>query len=92
MTLKGWFPKMYLTWEEQFDEIFIRAATALYCEQLEGEASARTMLDKEKEKFGIDVIDHMFWCLREYLSARRRGEYHSLSEYLPVLAEELTAR
>lgn len=92
MTLKGWFPKMYETWEEQFDEIFIRAATALYHEQLEGEASACAMIDKEKEEFGIDVIDRMFWCLRGYLSARRRGEYHSLSEYLPVLAEELTGR
>jgi hypothetical protein len=90
MTLKGWFPKMYSTWEEQFDEIFIRAATALYHEQLEGEAAARAILDKEKKEFGIDVIDRMFGCLQQYLSARRCGECHSLREYLPVLAEELT--
>lgn len=37
---------------EQFDEIFIWAATALYHEQLQGEASVHAMLDKEDERFG----------------------------------------
>ena len=89
MSLRGWFPRMYPTWEEQFDEIFIRAATALYHEQLEGEASALAMLNNEKEKFGIDIIDCIFWCLRQYLTARKCGDYHNLGEYLPVLSEKL---
>jgi len=35
---------MYETWDKRFGEIFIRAATALYCEQLESEAMAHAML------------------------------------------------
>ena len=72
---------------EQFDEIFTRAATALYHEQLEGEASAHAMLDKEDERSGIDVVDGMFFCLREYAEARKRGEYMGLNEYVLVLLQ-----
>lgn len=92
MTLKGWFPNMYQAWDNRFKEIFIRAATALYREQLEGEASARAMLDKEKQDFGIDIIDRMFLCLRDYLYARRRNEFRNLGEYLPSLSRELLER
>ena len=80
---------MYQTWDNRFNEIFIRAATALYREQLEGEASARAMLDKEKQDFGIDIIDRMFLCLRGYLYARRCNEFRNLGEYLPSLSREL---
>jgi len=90
MHFKGWFPEMYETWENRLNEIFIRAATAAYHEYLEGEASAWAILDKEKEEFGIDLIDRMFLCLRRYLGGRRRGEFQNLREYLPELAEELT--
>lgn len=91
MALRGWFPKMYETWDKRFGEIFIRAATALYCEQLEGEAMAHAMLEKEIRDFGIGAIDPIFSCLREYLSARRHREYHNLGEYLPSLSDKLMA-
>ena len=90
MKLTGWFPEMYETWDIRFDEIFIRAATALYHEYLEGEAAAQAALDREKRDFGIDLVEPVFLCLRDYLAARERGEYRNLGEYLPVLAASLT--
>jgi len=89
MVLKGYFPKMYESWSGRLDEIVIRALTALYCKELEGEPAAQLMLKKEKDESGIDVIDRVFLCLHHYIQRRRCGEYSGLVEYLPVLAKEV---
>lgn len=45
------------------------------------------MLGKEEERSGIDVVDGMFFCLREYAEARSRVEYMGLNEYVLVLVQ-----
>jgi hypothetical protein len=44
--LKGWFTSAYPIWRAQFEEIFIRASTALFLAQRRGESKAEKFLEK----------------------------------------------
>jgi len=92
MAVRGWFAQMYEARVMQFQEILLRAAEALWRKELAGPKAARAMLEKQKGDFGIELVDRVFQHLPGYLAARRRGEYEDLSAYLPVLAEQLTAK
>jgi len=87
MEYRGYFPKSYDTWDIQLDEIVIRAATAQYIAHRDGDLKAQAFLDREKSWYGINLIDTVFLSLGRYLEARKRGEYNSLSEFVPVLSE-----
>jgi len=87
MEYRGYFPKSYDTWDCILDEIVIRAATAHYVAHRDGDLKAQAFLDHEKQEYGIDLIDTVFHALGRYMEARRRGEYDSLSQFVPALSE-----
>lgn len=89
MTFKGYFATHYDTWELYLQEIIIRATTALYTGEVDGKASAQAVLERERTEYGIDVIERVYSLLREYLEARKRGEFSDLGEYMPILCKEL---
>ena len=66
----------------QFEEIFIRASTALFLAQRIGESAAEEFLEGEKEQHGIYVIDEFYERLQEYIEGKRKGRYSDLAECL----------
>ena len=80
--LKGWFHSAYPVWRVQFEEIFIRASTALFLAQRRGESEAEKFLEKQKEQHGIYVIDEFYDRLWDYVEGKRDGKYTDLAEYL----------
>lgn len=90
MSPRGYFAKMYNTWEIQFDELFIRAIEALYLVETEGMDAARRELTDQETKYGISLVFPVFESLREYVQNRRMGSYDDLGAFLPELAGQMT--
>jgi hypothetical protein len=90
--LKGWFPSAYPIWRVQFEEIFIRASTALFLAQRRGESEAEKFLEKQKEQHGIYVIDEFYERLWNYVEGKRDGKYTDLTEYLSFWSCSLRER
>ncbi|MDH5795307.1 MAG: DUF4932 domain-containing protein [Candidatus Bathyarchaeota archaeon] len=80
--LRGWFASTYPIWRIQFEEIFIRASTALFLAQRRGESAAEEFLEGEKKQHGIYAIDEFYERLHEYIEGKRSGRYTDLAEYL----------
>jgi hypothetical protein len=74
-----------------FDELFIRAATALYEAEAGREAAAEAFLRRQEDEYGLGRIRGMYSALAAYLHQRRSGKCAGLAEYLPVLADVLEA-
>jgi len=79
---RGWFPTTYPVWPIQFEEIFIRATTALFLAEQEGESAAQKFLEREKEQHGIYAIDEFYDRLGNYIHGKRNGKFADLQEYL----------
>lgn len=89
MPFNGKFARLYDTPDARlrFDEILIRAATALYEREMGRESSASEYLSRQKDEYGLGWVEALFEALQGYLVQRRTGRYGSLAEYLPVLAD-----
>jgi len=68
-----------------FDEILIRAATALYEKEMGREVSGTAYLARQEEEYGLGWIRPLYQALDEYLMQRKAGKYQGLAEYLPKL-------
>ena len=90
--LKGYFPKFYSTWESQLTEILIRACTALFISDTEGESTAIEFLEEEKKKYGIFLVDDIYSGLKYYNNKRKAEPAMKLSDYLPILFASLSKK
>jgi len=84
--LRGWFPAVYTNWKTQFEEILIRALTALFLAKVEGEAKAEQFIAREKEQHGIHAIDELYTRLLDFHDGRKDGKYSNILDYLKSLS------
>lgn len=68
-----------------FDELVIRAATALYEKEMGREDEATAFLRRQEDEYGLGWIGPVYESLSDYLIQRKAGVYSGLDEYLPVL-------
>jgi len=90
--MKGYIPKVYFTWENQLMEILIRACTALFISDTEGESTAIEFLEEEKKKYGISLVDDIYSGLKYYNNKRKTEPAMKLSDYLPMLFASLSKK
>ena len=74
-----------------FDELFIRAATALYDYELGRESLALAYLDRQEDEYGLGWIKPLYSALGLYLTRRKAGEYAGLREFFPEIERALTS-
>ncbi|MCD4753029.1 MAG: DUF4932 domain-containing protein [Anaerolineaceae bacterium] len=91
ITARGYFVRMYDSWEGQIDEIIIRAIEVLYLLETQGDAAAETKLEKEMSEYGIHLIRPIFDLLRSYLEERHRGKYAGLADFIPDFLLQIAA-
>jgi hypothetical protein len=72
-----------------FDELFIRAATALYDRALGRESGALAYLERQEDEYGLGWIRPLYNALEHYLRMRKAGEYAGLSEFFPEIERAL---
>lgn len=73
-----------------FDELLIRAATALYDNEMGRTDRADAFLARQQEEYGLGWIRPVYVALDRYLAERKEGRYAGLHEYLGTLANTAT--
>ena len=89
MNLRGYFPRMYNTWESQLDELDIRAIETVYLKWKRGPPAAQARIRSEEDSYGLSLLAPMYNALERYFAARRTGKSERLSDFLPDLVEEM---
>jgi hypothetical protein len=89
MQLRGYFPRMYDTWESQLDELAIRATEAVYLKWRRGSSAAMSRIRAEEESYGLALLEPMYSALDGYFLGLSSGASQDLTSFLPDLAAEM---
>jgi hypothetical protein len=73
------FPK----WGDQFTELFVTGAVAIYLEQHVSPQEAKSFILMERKAKGVTILPGVVSVLQRYLSEFRDGKYRSFTDYLP---------
>ncbi len=82
------FRAMNPTWEEQFIELFVAAAVAIYLEDYVSERESRAYLLMEQKARGMAILPGTVSVMRRYLQ-ERGNKYNTLIEFLPFFPKQL---
>ncbi len=83
------FQSMYPTWQEQFTNLFVAGAVALYLEDHVSKTEADAYVLMERKVRGITILPGMISVLRRYLNEKAAGRYTALIDFLPVFPRQL---
>ncbi|MBI5667077.1 MAG: DUF4932 domain-containing protein [Chloroflexi bacterium] len=83
------FRAQYPTWQEQFTNLFVSAAVAMFLEQHVSKAEAKAYLLMERKTKGMHVLPGMMSVLQRYLKERANGRYHTLLDFMPIFPKQL---
>jgi hypothetical protein len=83
------FRAKFPTWQEQFTNLFVAAAAALYLEKTISKAEANAYILMERRTNGMVILPAMVSVLRRYLSEYEKGRYQSIIDFLPVFPKQL---
>lgn len=77
------FKEKYPTWGDQFTELFVIGAVALFLEQAVNPQEAKAYILMQDKAKGLKMIPGLVSVLRRYLSEFADGKYEALINYLP---------
>lgn len=77
------FKEKYVTWGDQFTELFVIGAVALFLEQAVNPQEAKAFILMQDKAKGVKIIPGLVSVLRRYLNEFADGKYESLINYLP---------
>lgn len=83
------FQSMYPTWQEQFSNLFVAGAVAIYLEDHLNKTEADAYVMLERKVRGLTILPGMISVLRRYLEEKAAGRYQSLIDFLPVFPRQL---
>jgi hypothetical protein len=83
------FRAKYPTWQEQFTNLFVAAAAALYLEKTISKAEANAYVLMERKTNGMVILPGMVSVLKRYLSEFESGRYKAMIDFLPVFPKQL---
>jgi hypothetical protein len=83
------FRARYPTWQEQFTNLFVAAASALFLESKVSKAESNAYILMERKTKGMVILPGMVSVMRRYLSEFQNGRYNNLIDFLPVFPKQL---
>jgi hypothetical protein len=83
------FQIAYPTWEEQFSNLFVSGAVAIYLEDHVSQAEANAFVLMERKAHGMSMLPGVVSVLRRYMSELEAGRYKDLLDFLPVFPRQL---
>jgi hypothetical protein len=83
------FRKTHPTWGDQFTELFVSGAVAIFLEQAIGPQEAKAYILMENKVHGVTILPGVVSVLKRYLSEHGEGRYEQLSDYLPNFSKHL---
>lgn len=79
----------YPTWEEQFINVFLAAAVAIYLEDHVSKTDADAYIVMERKARGITMLPATISVLRRYLTEKEKQGYATLIDFLPLFPKQL---
>lgn len=83
------FQSMYPTWQEQFTNLFVAGAIAIYLEDHVSKPEADAYVLMERKVRGITILPGLISVLRRYLSEYEAGRYTEMIDFLPNFPRQL---
>lgn len=83
------FQSLYPTWQEQFTNLFVAGAVAIFLEDHVSKAESQAYVLMERKVRGITILPGMISVLKRYLSEKAAGRYDSLIDFLPLFPRQL---
>jgi hypothetical protein len=83
------FRAQYPTWQEQFANLFVAAAVALFLEETLSKVEANAYVLMERKTKGMMILPGMISVLRRYRQELANGRYSGILDFLPVFPKQL---
>ena len=83
------FRALYPTWTEQFANLFVAGAVAIYLEDHVSQAEANAYVLLERKMRGLEILPGVIHVLRHYLRELETGRYQTLLDLLPNFSRRL---
>jgi hypothetical protein len=83
------FRETHPTWSDQFTDLFVTGAVAIFLEQAISPKEAKAYILMENKAHGVTILPGVVSVLKRYLSEYEEGRYTELSEYLPNFGKHL---
>ena len=80
---------LYPTWTEQFANLFVAGAVAIYLEDHVSQAEANAYVLLERKMRGLEILPGVIHVLRHYLRELETGRYQTLLDLLPNFSRRL---
>lgn len=89
MPVNDQFRAQFPSWQEQFTNLFVSAAVAIFLEEHVSKAEAKAYVLMERKTKEMHILPGMISVLRRYLNERSNGRYHDLMDFMPVFPKAL---
>jgi hypothetical protein len=83
------FRAQYPSWQEQFANLFVAAAVAMFLEEHVSKAEAKAYVLMERKTKGMHILPGMISVLQRYLTERANGRYSGLIDFMPIFPKQL---
>jgi hypothetical protein len=83
------FRQHYPTWGDQFTQLFVTGAVAVFLEQALSEREAKAYILMENRLHGLAILPGVVSVLKRYISEYNEGRYERFAEFLPNFPRHL---
>ncbi len=83
------FKALYPTWAEQFANLFVAGAVAIYLEDHVSQAEANAYVLMERKVHGLEMLPGVISVFRRYTTELESGRYTGLIDLLPNFSKQL---
>jgi len=83
------FRALHPIWSDQFTELFVKGAVALFLEEAVGPQETKAFLLMENRLHGMTILPGVVSVLKRYLSEYKEGRYERFADYLPAFPQAL---
>ena len=83
------FKETHPTWSDQFTELFVSGAVAIFLEKTINPQEAKAYILMENKVHGVTILPSVVSVLKRYLSEHNEGRFAQLSDFLPTFGKHL---
>ena len=83
------FKATHPTWSDQFTELFVSGAVAIFLEETINPQEAEAYILMENKVHGVTILPSVVSVLKRYLSEYSEGRFEQLSDFLPTFGKHL---
>lgn len=83
------FKETHPTWSDQFTELFVSGAVAIFLEETINPQEAKAYILMENKVHGVTILPSVVSVLKRYLQEHNDGRFEQLADFLPNFGKHL---